>query len=106
MPKRYMISGIPLSVLGLVAINTAIELVLCASDAGAIAPNLRNMAYRKVVAPTIIGTWMSSPKHLPILAGIPMAIFAFIWMIRAALVGTFFPLTEDGKIVYVSTINP
>ena len=29
-----------------------------------------------------------------------MAIFAFIWMIRAALVGTFFPLTEDGKIVY------
>ena len=40
MPKRYMISGIsgvPLSVLGLAVSNAAIELVLWASDAGAIA---------------------------------------------------------------------
>lgn len=61
---------------------------------------MRNMAYRKLVPPTIIGTWMSSPKYLPILAGIPAGIWAIIWMIRAALVGSFFPLTEDGQIVY------
>ncbi|NLY41654.1 MAG: heterodisulfide reductase subunit E, partial [Desulfovibrionales bacterium] len=45
---------------------------------------MRNMAYRKLVPPTIIGTWMSSPKYLPILAGIPAGIWAIIWMIRAA----------------------
>jgi quinone-modifying oxidoreductase subunit QmoC len=58
------------------------------------------MTYRKLVPPTIIGTWMSSPKHLPILAGIPAGIFAIIWMIRAAMLGTFFPVEEGGKIVY------
>jgi quinone-modifying oxidoreductase subunit QmoC len=61
---------------------------------------MRNMAYRKLVPPTAIGTWMSSPKYLPILAGIPATIWAIIWMIRAAIKGTFFPLAEDGRIVY------
>ena len=46
MRQRYMIFGVPLSVLGLIALNAAVELVLWASDAGLIAPNLRNMAYR------------------------------------------------------------
>ncbi|MBC7356828.1 MAG: quinone-interacting membrane-bound oxidoreductase complex subunit QmoC [Desulfomicrobiaceae bacterium] len=61
---------------------------------------LRNMTYRKLVPPAIIGEWMSSPKHLPILAGIPAVIFGIVWMIRAAMVGSFFPVTEEGKIVY------
>lgn len=61
---------------------------------------MRNMAYRKLVPPTAIGTWMSSPKYLPILIGIPATIWGIIWLIRAALVGSFFPLTDDGKIVY------
>lgn len=70
MPKRYMISGIPLSVLGLVAINTAIEMVLWASDAGAIAPNLRNMAYR-------YGAFWLSMLHgaVPMYRGQPEAMF-------------------------------
>ena len=46
MPKRFMISGVPLSVLGLIGLNTAVELVLTASDAGLIVPHLRNIAYR------------------------------------------------------------
>ncbi len=61
---------------------------------------LRNMTYRKLVQPTIIGEWMSSPKHLPKLIAIPAALWAIIWMIRATMLGTFFPLTEDGRIVY------
>ncbi len=61
---------------------------------------LRNMTYRKLVQPAIIGEWMSSPKHLPKLIAIPAAIWAIIWMIRAAMLGTFFPVTEDGRIIY------
>ena len=51
---------------------------------------LRNMTYRKLVPPAAIGKWMSSPKYLPILAGIPAVIWAIIWMIRASITGSFF----------------
>lgn len=61
---------------------------------------LRNMTYRKLVPPSLIGEWMSSPKHLPKLMGIPAIIFGIILMIRAAMVGSFFPLTEDGRALY------
>ncbi|HKK32490.1 MAG TPA: quinone-interacting membrane-bound oxidoreductase complex subunit QmoC [Desulfomicrobiaceae bacterium] len=60
---------------------------------------LRNMAYRNLVKPTAIGKWMSSAAYLPILVGIPAVIIGIIWMIRAAMLGTFFPVV-DGEIVY------
>jgi quinone-modifying oxidoreductase subunit QmoC len=53
---------------------------------------LRNMAYRKLVQPTIIGTWMSSPVFLPILVAIPAVIYLLIWIARAGQLGTAFPL--------------
>lgn len=60
---------------------------------------LRNLAYQKMVTPSIIGKWMSSPKHLPKLIAIPAAIYMIIWFIMAGVRGSFFPL-KDGKIVY------
>lgn len=61
---------------------------------------LRNMAYRKLVQPSIIGTWMSSSKFLPILIAIPAAIYLLIWIARAATLGTAFPLFDAaGKVV-------
>ncbi len=61
---------------------------------------MRNMTYRKLVQPSIIGDWLSSAKYLPILAGIPALIYLIIWFIRAGQLGSAFPLTDDGKIVY------
>ncbi|WP_029893567.1 quinone-interacting membrane-bound oxidoreductase complex subunit QmoC [Desulfohalovibrio reitneri] len=55
---------------------------------------LRNMAYRKLVEPNIVGEWMSSSRYLPILAGIPAAIWLVIWIIRAGILGTAFPYFE------------
>ncbi len=40
---------------------------------------LRNMAYKNLVSPGIIGTWMSSSKYLPILVAIPAALWLFVW---------------------------
>ncbi len=61
---------------------------------------LRNMAYRKLAQPSIIGTWMSSSKFLPILIAIPAAIYLLIWVARAATLGTAFPLFDAaGKVV-------
>jgi len=55
---------------------------------------LRNMAYRNLVPPKIIGTWMSSGKYLPILIAIPAAIFLFIWYLVNGLT------IPDGEVVY------
>lgn len=52
---------------------------------------MRNMAYRNVAEPTVIGKWMSSAKYLPILIAIPAAIYLLIWFIRAGQLGTMFP---------------
>lgn len=60
---------------------------------------LRNMAYKKLVTPSIIGKWMSSPKGLPFLIGIPAVLYMLIWLIMAGVRGSFFPLL-DGEIVY------
>jgi quinone-modifying oxidoreductase, subunit QmoC len=46
---------------------------------------LRNMVYRKLVAPTVFGEWMSSSKHLFKLMAIPAAIYLLIWWIRTGL---------------------
>ncbi len=46
---------------------------------------IRNMTYRKLVGPAIIGEWMSSSKGLPYLIGIPAVIFLLIWAITTGL---------------------
>jgi len=61
---------------------------------------LRNMTYRKLVKPSIIGEWMSSGKGLPFLIAIPAILYMVIWIIRAGQLGTAFPTTESGDIVY------
>jgi quinone-modifying oxidoreductase, subunit QmoC len=60
---------------------------------------LRNMAYKRLVPPTAIGTWMSSAKFLPILVAIPAIIYLIIWAIRAGQLGTWLPLV-DGQVIY------
>ena len=71
---------------------------------------LRNMAYRSLATPSIIGTWMSSSKYLPILFLIPALIYLAIWNVMAGKLGTFFPLfvaeghelkvAAEGAIIY------
>lgn len=56
---------------------------------------LRNMAYRDLVEPTIIGKWMSSSRYLPYLIAIPAIFYMLIWIIRAFVLGTAFPLFEE-----------
>ncbi len=58
---------------------------------------LRNMAYQRLTCPTVVGKWMSSPKYLPILLGIPALLWAVIWMIMAGVNGTVIP---QGPIVF------
>lgn len=60
---------------------------------------LRNMAYRNLAKPTCIGKWMSSSNYLPLLLLIPAAIYMIIWVARAGVLKTFFPL-KDGAVVY------
>ncbi len=43
----------------------------------------RNITYRDLVTPTIVGKWMSSSKYLPILIGIPAVLYLFIWLLSA-----------------------
>ncbi|MBU1041725.1 MAG: quinone-interacting membrane-bound oxidoreductase complex subunit QmoC [Proteobacteria bacterium] len=58
---------------------------------------LRNMAYRSLAKPAIIGTWMSSSKGFPLLMLIPAIIYGLIWSIMAGKLGTAFPLfVTDG----------
>lgn len=68
------------------------------------------MAYRSLATPSIIGTWMSSSKYLPLLALIPAVIYGLIWSVMAGKLGTAFPLfeaeghglkvVENGAIIY------
>jgi quinone-modifying oxidoreductase subunit QmoC len=60
---------------------------------------LRNMTYRKLAGPKILGTWLSSAKYLPIVAGIPALIYLVIWWIRAQQLGSWLPL-KDGEVIY------
>lgn len=55
---------------------------------------LRNMAYKNLMAPKTIGTWMSSAKYLPILVAIPAAIWLFVWFLMNGL------SIPSGEIVY------
>ncbi len=60
---------------------------------------LRNMAYKNLAQPNFIGKLMNS-KGLPVLILIPALIYLAIWIIRAGILGTAFPTTADGAIVY------
>ncbi len=61
---------------------------------------LRNMAYQRVNLFPAIGKWMSSPKYLIHLIAIPAIIWAIVWFIRASQLGTAFPVTPSGDIVF------
>ncbi|QJT08795.1 quinone-interacting membrane-bound oxidoreductase complex subunit QmoC [Oceanidesulfovibrio marinus] len=54
----------------------------------------RNITYKKLTKPAILGTWMSSPKHLPKLIAIPALLFLIIWAISTGL------SIPEGEIVF------
>ena len=61
----------------------------------------RNMVYRDLTEPTIVGKWMSKPSGLPFLFAIPALLWLFIWWIRAGFNdGNWFPRAADGRIVF------
>jgi len=55
---------------------------------------LRNMAYKNLVGPKALGTWMSSAKYLPILVAIPAVLFLFVWYLVNGLT------IPEGEIVF------
>lgn len=55
----------------------------------------RAMVYRELVGPKWMGEWMSSPKHLPKLIGIPAILFLFIGLLVMAISGV-----PEGRVVY------
>jgi quinone-modifying oxidoreductase subunit QmoC len=55
---------------------------------------LRNMAYRDLMGPRIIGKWMSSGAYLPILVAIPAALWLFVWWLTTGLT------IPEGEIVF------
>ncbi len=71
---------------------------------------LRNMAYRRLAKPAIIGKWMSSSAFMPLLMLIPALIYGIIWFIRAEALGSWFPrfvahgheleVSASGQIIY------
>jgi quinone-modifying oxidoreductase subunit QmoC len=60
----------------------------------------RNMVYRELVAPSLIGKWMSSVRGLPFLIAVPAALWLLVWALRAGIKGSWFPRTFDGRIVF------
>ena len=60
----------------------------------------RNVMYKDLCQPAKIGELMSSKKGLFKLFLIPAVLWLLIWTIRAACVGSFFPRTPEGKIVF------
>lgn len=61
----------------------------------------RNMVYKELTEPSIVGKWMSSVKGLPILFAIPAVLWLIVWWIRAGFNGgQWFPRAADGRIVF------
>lgn len=79
--------------------NSCSDLCPRGAKPGDLMSAMRNMTYRKLMGPSIIGQWMSSAKGLPFLIGIPAILYLIIWIIRASVMGSAFPL-KDGKVVY------
>jgi len=59
----------------------------------------RNMVYKDLTSPSIIGKWMSSIKGLPFLVAIPAFLWLFVWAVRSGAKG-WFPRAADGRIVF------
>lgn len=87
---------------------------LCPRDAGPaeLMSSARDLIYRDMLKPRLIGEWMSKPSGLLPLFLIPAIIWFVVWWIRASIVGSWFPRTADGRIVFGSifygdyTIDP
>lgn len=61
----------------------------------------RNMIYRDLTAPAIVGRWMSSPRGLAWLFAIPALLWLAVWWVRAGCNnGEWFPRAADGRIVF------
>ncbi len=61
----------------------------------------RNMVYRDLTEPTIVGKWMSSAKGLPFLFAIPAILWLLVWWMRSGFNdGNWFPRAADGRIVF------
>jgi quinone-modifying oxidoreductase subunit QmoC len=74
--------------------QTCSELCPRGARPGDLISAIRNITYRDLVSPSIIGKWMSSAKDLPKLIAIPAVLYLFIWLLSAG-----FGLPE-GEIVY------
>jgi len=55
---------------------------------------LRNMAYKSMARPALLGKWMSSARYLPILFLIPAILFLIVWAVTTGLT------IPDGDIVF------
>ena len=60
----------------------------------------RNMVYKDLTSPSIIGKWMSSIKGLPFLIAIPALIWLLVWALRSGVKASWFPRAADGRIVF------
>jgi quinone-modifying oxidoreductase subunit QmoC len=60
----------------------------------------RNMVYKELTEPSIVGKWMSKASGLPYLFLIPAVLWLFVWHIRATFKGEWFPRAADGRIVF------
>jgi len=60
----------------------------------------RNMVYKDLTSPSIIGRCMSSIKGLPFLIAIPAVLWLCVWAARARIKGDWFPRAADGRIVF------
>lgn len=60
----------------------------------------RDLIYQDLTKPSIIGQWMKSAAGLPWLFGIPAILWLIVWWIRASIVGSWFPRSSDGRIVF------
>lgn len=61
----------------------------------------RNLIYRDLTEPSVIGKWMSSPAGLGKLFAIPAILWLVIWWIRSWFNGgQWFPRNPEGKIVF------
>lgn len=60
----------------------------------------RNMIFQDLVGPSKLAQWMSKPAGLLWLFAIPAILWLIVWGIRADIVGSWFPRTADGRIVF------
>ncbi|MDR2574488.1 MAG: quinone-interacting membrane-bound oxidoreductase complex subunit QmoC [Desulfovibrio sp.] len=60
----------------------------------------RNMIYKELTEPSIVGKWMSKASGLPFLFFIPAVLWLVVWAIRASYKGHWFPRAADGRIVF------